>query len=309
MDPRSLSAPDAASVGPAVPRFTDALRRVGPALFGAALAGFGVLCLVTGAPVPGLEPLPATLPGAAVLSFVTGFALIAGGAAAVAYRRAPRAALVVTGAVFLAWAVGLHLPRLLAEPSNGSVWTAAFEAAALGGAAWVLAWPPAVPGRPPSDTRGTALGTAGRLAFGAALVVFGVLHLVYRDFVALLVPAWIPAKLFWAVFTGVVHLAAGLAVLTGVLAGPATLAVGAMFGGWVLVLHAPRVLRMPADPKEWSSLFVALGMCGGAWLLAARFPERARRTAEARVGLRGRGARGRPAPTLHATPDPGGSGR
>jgi uncharacterized membrane protein YphA (DoxX/SURF4 family) len=174
---------------------------------------------------------------------------------------------------------------VLARPSNGGAWTAAFEATALGGAAWALAR------RPES-----ALATAGRLAFGAALVVFGVQHLVYRDFVAQLVPAWIPARLFWAVFTGGAHLAAGAALLTGVRARPAALWLGAMFGSWVLVVHAPRVLDSPADPKEWASLFVALGMCGGAWLLAGRLPARAGQASDARTPVRGRGGRASESP-------------
>jgi hypothetical protein len=104
--------------------------------------------------------------------------------------------------------------------------------------------------------------------------VVGVLHLVYGEFVALLVPAWIPGRLFWAVFTGLAHLAAGVAILTSVRARAGALWVGAMFGSWVLVLHAPRALAAPGDPKEWASLLVALGTCGGAWTLAGRLAAR-----------------------------------
>lgn len=252
------------------------LTAVGPVVFGSALLGFGALCLATAAPVPGIEPLPDVLPAAAV-GVGSGLLLAAGGAATVAHHRAPSGALVATGALFWVWALALHLPRLLARPANGSVWTGLFEAAALGAAAWVLAAGP----RPRVGARvapaPARLGTVGRITFGLALVVFGALHLVFRDFVALLVPAWIPGQRFWAVFTGVAHVAAGLALPTGVLARAGALWVGAMFGSWVLVVHAPRVAAAPTDPKEWGSLFVALAMCGGAWIVAGRVPASAAR--------------------------------
>jgi hypothetical protein len=41
-----------------------------------------------------------------------------------------------------------------------------------------------------------------------------------------------------------------------------------MYGSWVLMLHLPRVLAQPAMRAEWTSLFVALALCGGAWLVA-----------------------------------------
>jgi hypothetical protein len=42
-----------------------------------------------------------------------------------------------------------------------------------------------------------------------------------------------------------------------------------MFGSWVLIVHAPRVLRDSHNPSEWSSMLIALGMCGGALLIAS----------------------------------------
>ena len=46
-----------------------------------------------------------------------------------------------------------------------------------------------------------------------------------------------------------------------------------MFGIWVVTLHLPRVLGVygipgaPRDPDEWSSLFIAVALCGGLWAL------------------------------------------
>ena len=41
-----------------------------------------------------------------------------------------------------------------------------------------------------------------------------------------------------------------------------------MFFLWVIVLHIPRVVAAVHTETEWTSLFVALGMSGIAWMLA-----------------------------------------
>jgi len=41
-----------------------------------------------------------------------------------------------------------------------------------------------------------------------------------------------------------------------------------MFGSWVLILHIPRALAHGRDPNEWTSMLIALAMCGGALLVA-----------------------------------------
>jgi hypothetical protein len=47
-----------------------------------------------------------------------------------------------------------------------------------------------------------------------------------------------------------------------------------MFALWVITLHIPRTLgfyHIPgatADPDEWSSLFIAIGLWGGPWAVA-----------------------------------------
>jgi hypothetical protein len=41
-----------------------------------------------------------------------------------------------------------------------------------------------------------------------------------------------------------------------------------MFLLWVFLLHLPRVAAAPHNGNEWTSLFVALAMSGGALLIA-----------------------------------------
>jgi hypothetical protein len=59
---------------------------------------------------------------------------------------------------------------------------------------------------------------------------------------------------------------AGIAAKKFAVAGAASL--GAMFLLWVIFLHAPRVAANLSNADEWSSLFVALAMCGSGFILA-----------------------------------------
>jgi hypothetical protein len=104
-----------------------------------------------------------------------------------------------------------------------------------------------------------------------SLVVFAVQHFMYAGFVAMLIPAWIPGRLFWAYFTGAAFVAAALAMTTKVMARLASLLLGVMFLLWVLILHVPRVAHAMHDGNEVTSLFVALAMSGIGFILTERF--------------------------------------
>ena len=109
----------------------------------------------------------------------------------------------------------------------------------------------------------------GRIFIAVALVVFGVQHFIYAGFVAGLVPAWMPGRLFWAYFVGVAFFAAAAGILYQRLARPAASLLGVMFFLFVAMLHIPRIAMHSRDGNEWTSGFVALAMCGGAWVLAS----------------------------------------
>lgn len=60
-----------------------------------------------------------------------------------------------------------------------------------------------------------------------------------------------------------------MSILTGVIARIAALCTAAMFGSWFLIVHIPRVLAHAQAPSEWTSMLIALGMCGSALLIAS----------------------------------------
>jgi len=120
--------------------------------------------------------------------------------------------------------------------------------------------------------------TLGRIFIAIALVVFGVQHFMYGAFVAGLVPAWMPGRLFWAYFVGAAFFAAAAGILYQRLARPAATLLGVMFFLFVVLLHIPRIATHPSDGNEWTSGFVALAMSGGAWVLARNSPLAGRET-------------------------------
>ena len=113
-----------------------------------------------------------------------------------------------------------------------------------------------------------------------SLVVFGVQHFIYGGFVATLVPAFMPGRLFWAYFVGVAFFAAAIGIFTRMLARPAATMLGVMFFLFVVLLHIPRIIGNSSNENEWTSGFVALAMCGGAWILANAAPLEEREKAD-----------------------------
>lgn len=240
-------------------------------LFALAMAAFAVLTLVGGE----LIRAPATLTPHPIFLYLSA-ALFSSSAIAIAVKRLDYVAATALGVWFGLCFVLLHIPTLIADPRDGSAWAAAVATLALAGMSLVLA------ARCVPSTEGERLvrivDSAGRIMFGVCLSVCGIQHFMYASFVATLIPAWISTPLFWAYFTGVCHVAAGLSMITGLWIRLSTLLIGSTFFLFVALLHVPRVARDSGNVSEWVSLFIAVAFCAGAWLLASKAHQLYRRT-------------------------------
>ena len=100
------------------------------------------------------------------------------------------------------------------------------------------------------------------------LICFGIDHFLYAEFVASLVPAWIPGHMMWTYFAGAALVGSGLGLLIHSKA--ITLLLATMLLLWVILLHIPRaVVSNSADKgNEVTSVFEALGFCGIALIIA-----------------------------------------
>jgi len=109
----------------------------------------------------------------------------------------------------------------------------------------------------------------GQLAFGVCALIFGGAHFVYMNLTAPLVPKWLPpTQEFWAYATGVGHIAAGLAILTGVRARLAAILLTAMYASFTVLVHAPMLLVDPSSHFIWSENALNLALIGVAWVVA-----------------------------------------
>jgi uncharacterized membrane protein YphA (DoxX/SURF4 family) len=84
-----------------------------------------------------------------------------------------------------------------------------------------------------------------------------------------LVPKWLPpTQEFWTYATGVGHIAAGLALLTGIQARLAAILLTVMFASFTPLVHLPMLLADPANHFNWSENALNLALTGAAWVMA-----------------------------------------
>jgi uncharacterized membrane protein len=240
----------------------------GRLLFALSMLAFGIEHFVQARFGAGLGP-PFILGRPLWLCFMGAILLLTG--ASLPAPRQARAGATLLGVVFLLYGLGFYAPKLVANLHDPGPWTSLFEVLALCGAAFALAgnlpteWPQSVSRESSEDMT----SIVGRGLFAAALVVFAVQHFMYAKFVATLVPAWIPAHLFWAWFVGAAFLASAIAIATKIQIRLAGTSLGTMFLLWVLLLHAPRVIAASHNGNEWTSMLIALAMSGASWIIAA----------------------------------------
>ena len=227
------------------------LTNLGRAFFAIAMAAFGLQYLIhaLAALAPALGP-PWT-PTPPFWGYVTAIVLVAA-AAGIATGTLARCAAISLGILLFVRVLLAYVPRLAANIHDPGPWTSGSELLTLWGAALVLG----------------GATKLGRILFAAPLVVFGVQHFLYARFIATLVPAWIPGRLFWAYFVGVAFLGAAVSIAAQKMARLSAILLGLMFFLWVLIVHLPRVAAATHNGNEWTSLFVALAMSGGALLVA-----------------------------------------
>jgi uncharacterized membrane protein YphA (DoxX/SURF4 family) len=210
------------------------------------------------------QPVPAGLPARAFLACVFAAALSVGGLALNWPRTAARGAALLC-ALFALVVVLLHVPKAFAHPLVFASWNGVAEQLVLtcaGLLAYALIKGSAAP-------RGPLLCRLGQRAFGVCLIVFGLAHFFYLKFTAGMVPAWLPpAQTFWAAVTGIAHLLAGVAVLSGVRARLAAMLLTVMFAIFGLLVHAPLLFQDPHSHLNWVMNAQNLALTGAAWVLA-----------------------------------------
>jgi uncharacterized membrane protein YphA (DoxX/SURF4 family) len=257
----------------------DGLTTAGRYIFAISMGAFGVQYLIYAHSAPDLINIPPYTVARPLSAYLVGICLVGVTLSVASGKKAVVSARLLGAGFFLVFLI-FYLLKILAfllQRSWGQALdTRGFETLATAATAFVLA--AAFPaeggdflGRPFS-VRTTA--QAGRILFAISLATFGVMHVRYPRGVASLIPAWIPARVFLAYFTGAGFLAAALSIALGKVTRLAGSLLAAMFLIWVVVLHSPRVAHALHNGDEWSSLLFALCMGGAGFIFAGAFPKK-----------------------------------
>jgi len=240
-------------------------RRVSVRIYGLAAVALGLLGLVWGDFAAVWQPVPKDLPGRTALAYAVAVAFLAAGLAIQWRRSAGFGALTLT-ALYTLVVLLLHVPRIIAHPSVFVTWSGTAEQLALVAAGLVAyAYCAHL-----DAFRAERLLKIGRLIFGVCLIVFGLAHLIYLAPTAEFVPAWLPpGQIFWAYATAAGHFAAGIAILSGILARAAAMWLTAMFVVFGILVHAPTVFVDPHSHFNWAANAINFALIGSAWVIAA----------------------------------------
>ena len=118
------------------------------------------------------------------------------------------------------------------------------------------------------------------------MAIFGADHLVFVDFVARIIPSWIPWHLFWAVFVGICLIAGGLGIAIRRYEISGLALFGTMMYLFVLLMHIHSIVHFPKDRIAWSIFFRDLTFGTGALCFAATHaPARWRQAAKLFLAL------------------------
>lgn len=247
--------------------------KYGVHFFAVATIAFGVLNFIYGDFVMGRAPAwPSETPGQHQWAYVSGIILVILGIAIATRKYAAAAAFLVALMVFV-WALLRHV--FAAHWDWGTEITQTGKALLLFAGALCAA---AVSFPKVYQSTGISYWfyLIGRLSLALFLILCGIQHFMFVDFVKTLVPAWIPGNVFWTWFTGVALIAGGIGLMISNTARLAALLSGTMVFVWVLVLHIPRAITSKDGGNEWVAVFEALAVSGIAFIISGKVNQKVR---------------------------------
>lgn len=233
-------------------------------VYGLGVLAMAMVCLAWGDFDPG-QPVPRAFPGRAFLAYAAAAFMLVAAAAALWRRTAAWGAAALALYYALVVVIVMNGRLVIAHYAEYGAYSGAAEQLAIAAGGLILY----AAGARIDPARAARLTRLGQLAFGLCALLFGGAHFFYMNLTAPLVPAWLPpSREFWAYATGIGHIAAGLAILTGVQARLAAILLTAMYACFTLLVHAPMLLADPASQMIWAENALNLALIGTAWAVA-----------------------------------------
>jgi uncharacterized membrane protein YphA (DoxX/SURF4 family) len=206
------------------------------------------------------------LPLHAPFGAVVGWCLVSGdiaGGIAVMFPRTVRPASLLLGAIYALYVLSC-VSNIIAAPGEPGGYVNCFEQLAIVcGALAVYA------ANQSNAVRAIVLGRAARLALGVCAVSFAWAQVVYLQYTASLVPAWIPPnQVFWTNLTTVAFALAAVAMLIDRHARLAMRLMATMIAVFGVLVWLPLIVAHPATVSNWSEVSANYLIAAAAWLVA-----------------------------------------
>jgi uncharacterized membrane protein len=245
------------------------IASVGHAAFAAVMIAIGILGLFKSEYAAIWNGVPKDFPARELLPYLCSLVALACGLGLLWPRTATLAARVLL-AYLLLWMLIFKGRFIILAPTQEGSYQSAGENAVLVAAAWVLyTW---FAGDRDKRRLGFATGERGlriaRVLFALALIAFGLSHFFYLQFTAPLIPEWLLWPVFWAYFTGIAYLAAGVALLTGAYPRLAATLAAVQMGSFIFLVWLPIAVAGKMSDFNWGELVATCALTAGAWVVA-----------------------------------------
>ena len=243
-------------------------RPVSVRIYGLGAVALGVTGLFWGDFAVAWQP-DSIAPGGSAMGYAVPIAPLLAGLA-MQWKRAVRQSAIALVILYALAEIFLNVPQGVAHASAFIYWYGVFENLALAAGA-VIIYAHCARLEPATVER---LCKITRIAFGVCLIYFGLAHHFYLANTASMVPAWLPpGQVFWSYATGAAHIAAGVALISGIYARAASMLLTAMFVVFAILVHAPLVITGPHIHMHWAENAVNFALIGSACVIAASLSE------------------------------------
>lgn len=108
-----------------------------------------------------------------------------------------------------------------------------------------------------------------RILFAIPWIIFGIQHFMYADFVATLVPAYMPVRIFWVYLTAIAMIAAGISFIIDRKVKLAATLLGIMLSIFILLIHTATLAADWHSGIHWTRALQDITITGAAFALAS----------------------------------------